>query len=279
MKNTIKALGWRTDLLLLGTEAEIEEKSDYVVGRCPEVPEFYWGNFLVFRQPPKQGDLERWISIFQQEFAGMPAVRHVTLGWDDSVGDKGEIKSFVDAGFGFEKVDVQVATEESLHNKPKGYNKELEVRPINKDEEWRSSMELQISSHGPNDPSGLAAFSTYCEKMMSLRQALVRAGRGLWWGAWCPKTKELVGNLGVFWGDTDLARYNEVLTAEKWRRRGVCTTLMARSAHDALSRPKIKRLVITADIDSAASKIYEALGFIKVEREVGLLRRPKSKTK
>ena len=56
----IKSLGYQTDLIFPAFEGEIADRGDYVVVRTPSNPTFYWGNFLLFSNPPGQGDFVKW---------------------------------------------------------------------------------------------------------------------------------------------------------------------------------------------------------------------------
>lgn len=50
----IRSLGYRTDLLFPRFDGEVIDRGDYTVIRTPSNPTFYWGNFLLFDQPPPQ---------------------------------------------------------------------------------------------------------------------------------------------------------------------------------------------------------------------------------
>jgi hypothetical protein len=39
----------------------------------------------------------------------------------------------------------------------------------------------------------------------------------------------------------------------------------------AMERPEVKRLIIQADIDGPAKRIYDQLGFTTIEQQVGLV--------
>jgi hypothetical protein len=55
---------------------------------------------------------------------------------------------------------------------------------------------------------------------------------------------------------------------------GVCSTLVHWSARYALERLGAERLVIVADLDSQAARIYESVGFHPAERQIGMDRAP-----
>ena len=69
--NKIKSLGLRSDLMLAAHESIIQETDDYLVVKTPSNPGFYWGNFLVFKEPPsvrdaQLGHAKSWEYFFHQ---------------------------------------------------------------------------------------------------------------------------------------------------------------------------------------------------------------------
>jgi hypothetical protein len=55
----------------------VDERDGYLVVRTPENPSFYWGNFLLLREPPQA--VEPWLTRFEVEF---PEARHRAFGLD-----------------------------------------------------------------------------------------------------------------------------------------------------------------------------------------------------
>jgi hypothetical protein len=45
---------------------QIEDRGDYVAFRTPSLPGFYWGNYLLFPNPPGQEDYDRWRAAFRR---------------------------------------------------------------------------------------------------------------------------------------------------------------------------------------------------------------------
>jgi predicted GNAT family acetyltransferase len=82
-----------------------------------------------------------------------------------------------------------------------------------------------------------------------------------------------VGNLGVF-PSGECARYQVVNTLPGERRQGVCRTLVYRTAQMTLADPVVKSLVMLADENDHAARIYEAIGFAPAERLGGLFLAP-----
>jgi len=98
----LRSLGYRTDLIFPSFEGEILDRGDYLVIRTPSNPTFYWGNFLLFSEPPGEGDFDQWRRLFQQEIGGPPQFKHLAFGWDGTHGEAGLVEPFRKAGFNIE---------------------------------------------------------------------------------------------------------------------------------------------------------------------------------
>lgn len=67
---------------MLPLDRIVERREGYLVVRSPSNPQHYWGNLLLFDDPPSAGDASRWERRFEAEFADEPRVRHRTFAWD-----------------------------------------------------------------------------------------------------------------------------------------------------------------------------------------------------
>jgi predicted GNAT family acetyltransferase len=94
---------------------------------------------------------------------------------------------------------------------------------------------------------------------------------GEWYGAFLGG--RLVGDLGLF-RDGPLARFQDVSTDEAFRRRGVCGTLVHEVARRALESGRAETLVMVADENYHAARVYESVGFRPEERHVVACRYP-----
>lgn len=95
----VQSLGYRTDLIFPKFDGQVLDRGDFLVILTLTNPTFYWGNFLLFSNPPKVGDLDKWKVLFSKEIGSQIKAEHFAFGWDTAVGELGEIKPFLDAGF------------------------------------------------------------------------------------------------------------------------------------------------------------------------------------
>ena len=258
----IRSLGYRTDLVFPRFDGEVLDRGDYTVIRTPSNPTFYWGNFLLFDQPPAAGDLHRWSQLFAEEIGPPSAVKHLAFGWDTTAGETGIIQPFLEAGFDAEPSVVLTAAEVS---KPPKFNKQIEVRRITTDWEWQGALEVQVACREPEHTA--ESYRTFKQRQMARWRTMTEAGLGEWFGAFLGN--RLVGDLGVF-VENGVGRFQSVGTHPEFRRRGICGTLVYEAAQHAFKHLGAQTLVMVADEDYHAAKIYESVGFRPTEHQIGL---------
>jgi len=84
----------------------------------------------------------------------------------------------------------------------------------------------------------------------------------------------MVSGLGVFTDGRGVARYQAVDTHPEFRGRGLAGTLVHHAGAQALTWPGVQTLVIGADPEYHAIRIYRSVGFDGTETQVQLLRPP-----
>ena len=258
----IKSLGYRTDLFFWKFDGEIHDRGDYLVILTPSNPTFYWGNLLLFSSPPAKGDFERWKNIFADEISSRQETHHLVFGWDGIDGETGEGQPFLDAGFKLVQSIVMTARQIVL---PPKYNHEVDIRPLSRDWEWQQALENQINCRDAE--FGLENYTVFKRAKMERYRQMTQAGLGEWFGAFY--RDRLVAGLGLYCED-GVARYQSVETHPDFRRRGICGTLVHQAARYGFERMGASVLVMIADEQYFAGRIYESIGFKTEERQTGL---------
>jgi predicted GNAT family acetyltransferase len=96
-----------------------------------------------------------------------------------------------------------------------------------------------------------------------------QAGLGHWYGAFLGG--KMVADLGVFHDRRGLGRYQSVETHPDFRSRGIAGRLVYDAGLQAMLEHGLHTLVIITDADSSPSRIYASVGFVPMEKNVGLL--------
>ena len=272
---TPHSLVWATDIDVLPPDRVLERRDGYTVVRSPSNPTHYWGNLLLFDDPPAAGDRERWEALFAREFAGQPASTHRTFGWDRSDGAIGAAQAeFVDQGYDLEHNTGLVVTPDQIRAHPRA-NQDVTVRMLDPDGDaalWAAMIELQVSARDlERFPAEEPQRVFYTARVRDLR-AMFRAGRGGWYVA-LDQAAGVVASLGIVVTD-GRARFQAVDTAAPFRRRGICTRLVTDAARHAIAHHGARQLVIVADPDYHAINIYESVGFVRSETAAGVCLAP-----
>ena len=148
---------------------------------------------------------------------------------------------------------------------PPKYNREIVIRPLTENWEWEQATQNQIACRQPEHR--LDEYKVYKRDQMLRYRQMTRAGLGLWFGAYLEK--QMVADLGVF-ADGSIGRFQQVGTHPDYRRRGICGALVYQASRYAFEHLKIETLVMVADENYHAAKIYESVGFQPKEHQVGL---------
>ncbi len=268
MNYKIKSLGYRTDFIFNRLDGSVRDKGEYIVATTTSNPNYFWGNLLLYKQPPKQGDFSIWKSDFLAEFTN-PDIYHMTFAWDSPEGVEGDCSEFLAQGFKLEK-SVVLTTENVI--KPTKYNHNVLIRPISSQEDFDRCVDIQVSCS--DQYLSKDSWRDFYSKSMKQYKKLIGQGHGKWFGAFLDG--ELVGSLGIF-TDQDIARFQIVSTHKDFQRRGVCSTLVFDAAKYALDNMGVKTLVMVADEEYHAAKIYESVGFTPKQEQIGVCFWDKSK--
>jgi ribosomal protein S18 acetylase RimI-like enzyme len=268
----VRSLVWTTDIDVLPDDHRVIARDGFRVVSSPSNPQHYWGNLLLFDEPPDAGAGPRWEALFSAEFGASPEIRHVTFAWDRTDGELGAAESeFSARGYILERTVGLIAGAGEIRAHARE-NREVEVRMLDVTADadaWDQVVEIQVASRDPvHSEDSHRAFSR--RRQHDLR-ALFGAGRGGWYVAL--DGDRVVGSCGVV-VTGGRGRYQIVDTAEAYRRRGICSRLLVAAAHDASARFGAERFVIAADPGYHALGLYESLGFGVVERVAGVMRLP-----
>ena len=254
----IDSPGLTTDLDLLGLQGStVTDLGDHLVVRTEANPTFWWGNFILVPTASRSDEVERWTARFEAEF---PDARHRAIGFAQPDGDSGV---WTAQGWDVE-VDVDLATTSvpAAAVAPDG----IRLRALTSDDDWEQSARVGGSDTPQDRRDGRLVFE---RRRAAAQRGLVESGRARWVGAF--DGDQLVANLGIV-RLGDLARYQDVVTLESHRRRGIAGALVRAAGEWALEDPAIGRLVIVAEDGGPAIGLYQRAGFVEVARHVGVSR-------
>jgi ribosomal protein S18 acetylase RimI-like enzyme len=258
----VHSLGFRTDLALLAASGSlIEDRGTHLVVRTPANPTYYWGNFILLAGPPVPGGEKEVVGAFHTEF---PEAKHVSIGIDTADLSDDARAAFEAAGMTIDIAGVLTAGELTTPREVAA-----EVRPLVSDEDWESRALLSCRLEDHSDAEAHLAFARGRNVQ---ERTLVDAGRGVRFGAFLDG--EVVSTAAVFRTEEGVARFQSVETDPAHRRQGLAAAVVHAAGRHALDQLGVRTLVIVADDDGDAIRIYRGLGFAETERQLMLEQRP-----
>ncbi len=259
----ISSLARKTDIMYNKQFSEIINKDNYVVIKSPKSPNYHWGNYIIYDSPPQLGDLKKWQKQFHEEFEyyDVENPSHYLFTWNPSMKSDGNFSEFLKAGY---ELDKGIALTAQTLIKSKKHNDSLRVKKITSLEEWeQATVNRALGADEKYFSSFEASYEFAKERMTEFKEYIQNgSGSGDWFGAFMGQ--QLVGGLGIYF-DGDIGRFQMVSTHHEHRRKGVCSTLVYEAAKTAFAEYKVKTLVMEADADYHAAKIYESVGFKPTE--------------
>ncbi|MGC4941326.1 GNAT family N-acetyltransferase [Kribbella sp. DT2] len=259
----ITSLGYRTDLLLLALGgSEVTGAGDHVVVRTPANPTFWWGNFLLLPSAIRTGEAARWLEVFGRTF---PAAKHVAFGIDSVDGVAGAEDELTAAGFEVERSTVMTARSVVPPARP---NTSSTYRFLSSDDDWEQLVGLALAAN----PMDVEDYEGFVRRREAAHRAVVEAGHGQWFGAF--DGGRLQASLGLLTDGSGVARFQDVQTHPDDRGQGIASTLVHTASAYGFEELKAETLVMVADPEYLAIRIYRALGFDGTETQVQVTKPP-----
>jgi GNAT superfamily N-acetyltransferase len=261
---TIASLGYRTDLMVRRLAGSlIINRDDHLAIRTPDNPGFYWGNFLLYPQAPEPGQLAQWVDAFQAEF---PIAGHVALGIDTT---DGQLDVAVELP-GLELTpDISTVLTTAAVREPPHVNRDATYRLLTSGDDWEQAVSLRSAVY---DDAPTPEHVDFVRRQLDEARVIMATGQARYYGAFV--ADRLVAQLGVVSDGSGIARFQNVETAAEHRGQGLAGSLVYEAGRAALDRLDIRELVIVADPDESAIRLYQAVGFAPAEHQIQLQRTP-----
>lgn len=254
----ITSLGYRTDLLLLELGGStFRDTGEYVVVRTPANPGYWWGNFLLYRTPFAPDDARIRLDDFHREF---PTAEHVAIGIDSVDGEIGAEDEVKAAGLTIDRSVVMTADRVVPPPRP---NTESTYRFLDRDSDWAQLFDQSLATA---DMTVDAANEDFTRRKQAAQRALVEAGHGKWFGAF--DGDRLQSSMGLMFDGKGVARFQNVQTSPEDRGRGLAGTLVHHVSTYGLTEGGARTLVMVADPDYLAVRIYRSVGFKDTETQL-----------
>lgn len=252
----MRSLELITDLLAMSGATEIEAHPDRIIQRTPDEPDFWFGNRLIFSDPPE--DAAAAIAQFR---ADLPDVRHICIAWDIPNLPLGPVQAlFEGSGLTVDQGDV-LTLKGDLHRAP--VPEGIVLRAF-EPKDWAQSHDIAMEI-ARDEGMTMTGHRAYLEGRAKARKWQIEAGLAQWFGAFDGGL--LVGDMGIVQSHTHI-RYQVVQTRKSHRGRGIASALLGFALDWARARAPEALPVIVADAGSDAGRLYRRAGFAPTETTV-----------
>ncbi len=264
----ILSLAWQTDLALLESAGSvIEQRGTYLVVRTPGNAGYRWGNFVLLRRTPLRRDLAAWEQVFATAF---PDATYRAFGVDDPDGDHRSLRPFADARYQLEVSAVMTARQLA----PPRHRTAVEIRQLRTDADWEQRVALSTALFGDSEVN----YVDFALRRATTERAMSQAGLGEWFGVFVGGA--MVSGIGVFVADRSrtggpISRFQGVETHPSHRRRGYAAALVHAAGQHALTVLGASSLLIVAEPDQLAYRIYTRAGFTRTESQLQAIKLPR----
>jgi RimJ/RimL family protein N-acetyltransferase len=256
----VRSLAFRTDLALLTLGGSlIEDHGSHLVVRTPDNPAFHWGNFYLLASPPAAEDVEALVAAYDADF---PDSSHRAFGVDGTHDQSAALAALAAAGPELDAGSVMTAT--GVHAPPRP-NSEAELRPLASDDDWAQRVEVSAAC---NDEYPHDRYLEFATRKAVYERGLAEDGHGAWWGAFLDG--RLVSGMGLMRAGEGLARFQSVETHPDFRSRGLAGTLVHRVSCYGFDELGARTLVMVADPEYLAIRVYRSVGFADSEVQTQL---------
>ncbi|PZS16817.1 MAG: GNAT family N-acetyltransferase [Pseudonocardiales bacterium] len=257
----VVSLGFRTDLMLRRLAgSSITDRGDHLVVRTLQNPHFYWGNFiLVSAAAEDPSNAAQWRAAFAAAF---PDAQHVAIGLDGTSTDAACLARYRAAGL---TPDVSTVLAAGALQEPARPLPGADLRRLGTDADWREALELSHELDDRSPSEQLFTERLFTERRLAESRELVESGRAAWFAAFVDGRMRC--SLGLCTDGGEVARYQSVVTHPQFRGRGLASWLVFEAGRYGLDVLGARTLVIVADPDYVAIRIYRALGFAAVEHQ------------
>jgi ribosomal protein S18 acetylase RimI-like enzyme len=262
----VRSLGFRTDLALLQLAgSEVEDSGDHLVIRTPANPGFYWGNFMLLARPP---GIDRVADLIASYDATFPDSTHRAFGVDGTEDRSADLGPLLHAGLKSDPGTVMTASQ--VHEPPRPH-RGATYRRLESDDDWSQRVELAAACNEDHDPESYAVFA---QRKAASERDRAEAGHGAWWGAFL--AGQMVSGMGLYSASPGLARFQSVETHPTFRGRGLAGTLVHAVSRYGFDELDATTLVMVADPDYLAIRVYRSVGFTDSEHQTQLEQRDRT---
>ncbi|WGL61226.1 N-acetyltransferase [Pigmentibacter sp. JX0631] len=250
-------IGLRSDILFFNFRNNVIEKNDYIVLYTLNNLDFFWGNYLILKNPLSIGDFEKWTKYYQNEFSNISSNKQMCFSWPGDLSYI-ELNKFKENNFIF--FDRLTMTARKKDIKCKYYNNEVLCKRMVTNDDWEQVLNFQFKI---NEFLNKKKSKSYIEKRVFEFKSYTDNNHGYWYAAFL--NGEIISDVGLYWND-EFARLQNLKTLKEYRKLGVAQTLIKYAIEDSNQ----EFFTLEAEENGLAINMYKSIGFTVQEKKYGL---------
>ncbi len=261
--------GTYSDVFVRHPDTHFSNDENFIAYKTPSRSDYWWGAYLVSREEITNANLGLALREWEIRLGSLADIKKKIIQWEVPIDhfptDAAELASVFDVppeSVSINSVLVATASTMPPHEPLSALTLE-EARSGNDfDEIMRMSLaDLESTPESPATEDFLRwKHGQFCNAVSN--------GEGKWW--MLKHNGEFVANCGLFTcGQT--ARFREVTTHPRWRRHGFARALCHLVLVEGFKDSIIERVVIVAEHNSSAERIYKSVGFSPCSFQIALV--------
>lgn len=242
-------LGSQTDIATAPPETTFMLEDGFVVAKTAARPDYWFGNYAIVPAAASEHILTYADALLRH----LPRASRDIVVWETS---SCKIAHVLPSDVEYARRSVMACNGRCSFG-----GAHAAVR-IEDDAGWRAVFDLIVA-----EAEGTPEFWWWYVRAMRAR---CERGDGVWWAI--EREGAVVSTLGLMDAGGGTSRFAHIVTAAQHRRRGYAGALIRRAmAHEAAN----SRFVVVAEMQSAAERLYEAIGFRTVSWQHVVMRERK----
>ena len=251
--------GTFTDMFVRPPATQYSRDDEFIAYMTPTRPDFWWGAYLVSRGMVTKTNLASVLSEWEIRLGALTDIKKKIIQWEVPVStfSTASMEWISELNEPPESISINsvlVANALTMPLPAPIPDMTLEEASCERDFVEIVNMALADLESTP-ESSATEGFLRWKHDQFNER---VKNGSGSWWML---KYKgEFVANCGLL-SNGKTARFREVTTHPRWRRQGFAQKLCQRVLAEGFNDPAIDHIVIVAEHNSSAERIYTSIGF------------------
>jgi GNAT superfamily N-acetyltransferase len=243
---------------------------NFIVYKTPMRPDYWWGAYLVSREVVTRKNLLSVSREWDRQLGALADIKKKIIQWEIPSGDFTLGSTEITESAAVVNINsvlvANTTTVAAVAERTPAATSGVVIEEVITELDRSAVLGMTLADLD-EDPESPATANFLQWKHDQFFEGVQR-GEGRWW--MLKVNGEPVANCGLFFnGET--ARFREVTTHPKWRRQGYARRLCQRVLAECLQDSAAREVVIVAEQNSSAERIYKSIGFVPSTVQIALV--------